>query len=159
MTTQAIIMAARSVFAIAALLGATTFGYAESEKPSNFCTGSRGDVAARPIPPALAPVVMKAFDIDRAGAASAGFYRCDGGRLLVCYVGANLPCGKANVSRSLPAADKYCRDNPNESFVPMYATGHDTIYSWRCAGKVARPGPPVESVDKRGYFSRYWKRP
>ena len=54
---------------------------------------------------------------------------------MVCTVGANLPCGKANTYCD-PSAGvvQWCRDNPDASVVPAVATGHDTIYEWRCQG-------------------------
>jgi hypothetical protein len=137
----------------------TSQALAQTGKLANYCARTASGGASRPITAALAPLVMKAFDINIEEAKAAGFYRCAEGKLLVCYVGANLPCGKANVSRRLASADKYCRENPNEASIPMYATGHDTIYSWRCDGKTARPGPPVQRVDAQGYFIDYWKQP
>ena len=59
------------------------------------------------------------------------------------FTGANLPCGKMNTARDNQGADDYCRANPDVDVVPAFATGHDTIYSYRCAG--GRPvivGPP-----------------
>jgi hypothetical protein len=85
-------------------------------------------------------------------------FRCAGRKVLLCNVGANLPCGKANRSRNLPGATAYCRENPDSDVVPAAATGHDTIYRWRCTGRKAQPGGPVETVDARGFLERYWKR-
>ena len=84
-------------------------------------------------------------------------YRCAEGRLLVCNLGANLPCGKANTSRALPAADAWCAERPGSDFIPMYVTGHDTVYRWRCDGtKAATTGKPLE-VDRRGFIVELWK--
>ncbi len=51
---------------------------------------------------------------------------------MACTVGANLNCGKADTRRDLPGATAWCRENPDSDFIPMFATGHETIYDWRC---------------------------
>ena len=65
---------------------------------------------------------------------------------MLCNEGANLPCGKANIRRSLPGATAWCKEKPNSSFIPMVATGHDTIYTWHCVNGVATPGDPVRRL-------------
>jgi hypothetical protein len=84
-------------------------------------------------------------------------YRCVEGRVLLSNLGANLPCGKANTSRDLPAADAWCAGNPGSDFIPMYVTGHDTIYRWRCVGATAAASGEPFDVDQRGFISRFWK--
>ena len=82
--------------------------------------------------------------------------RCMNGRLLACFTGANLPCGKMNTIRDNQGADEYCRANADADVVPAFATGHDTIYSYRCTG--GRPvivGPTV-ALDARGFAARLW---
>jgi hypothetical protein len=111
----------------------------------------------KPAPAELAPGIAKALDIDIDLVRSGSFYRCVSGRLLVCAVGANLPCGRANVSRAMPQADAFCRANPNSIGIPMAATGHDTIWSWRCDGTRARADEPAQPLDPQGYFAEYWK--
>ena len=69
--------------------------------------------------------------------------RCVGPQLMACWVGANLSCGKANVRRRLPGATAFCRDDPNAASIPMAATGHDTIYDWRCVNGRAVAGKAV----------------
>ena len=78
-------------------------------------------------------------------------------RLLACAVGANLNCGKANKSRSLPGAREFCRSNPDADNIPMAATGHDTIYAWRCVGRRAVATKVVVTVDAQGYDAGNWK--
>ena len=85
------------------------------------------------------------------------FVRCAGGRLLACAIGANLNCGKADTRRSLPGASEYCRAHPGADDIPMFATGHDTIYAWRCAGRRAVAGKALVSVDAHGYDAGNWK--
>ncbi len=76
---------------------------------------------------------------------------------MACWVGANLPCGKANTSKDLPAASRWCETHANSDSIPLYVTGHDSIYSWRCAEGKAEAGAPVSNIDARGFFRRYWK--
>jgi hypothetical protein len=108
------------------------------------------------VPTALEPKVAAAFGIPTE-AARLAVVRCDGATLLACSIGANLNCGKADVRRSLPGASAYCRENPASDFIPMFATGHATIYEWRCAGGRAVAGTPVLTVDPRGYVAENWK--
>jgi hypothetical protein len=75
-----------------------------------------------------------------------------------CNYGANLVCGKANVSREPAGATAFCKENPGSDSVPMAATGHDTIYSWECAGNKARISGQTLTVDPRGFIAENWKR-
>lgn len=83
-------------------------------------------------------------------------YRCMNGKVRVCFVGANLPCAKMNVSRDNPGADEYCKANPNDDVVPAVATGHDAVYSYKCQnGKAEVAGNPWK-LDKRGFAKELW---
>jgi len=124
---------------------------------AEYCR-SAANSQAMAVPDALAPAVAKAFGLDEQAVRGASYYRCAGGRLLACAVGANLPCGKADVRRRLQGADEYCRQNSGSAFIPMAVTGHDTIFTWRCAGAVAAPGRPIERLDGQGFVARTWKR-
>ncbi len=84
-------------------------------------------------------------------------FLCEGGAALVCNFGANLPCGKADTERGLPAAGQYCREHPDSPFIPMFVTGHDTVYRWRCRGTAAAAQGPVARLDDRGFIERLWK--
>jgi hypothetical protein len=85
-------------------------------------------------------------------------FRGADGHVLVCTTGANLPCGKVNVSRTSTSAAEWCRDNPDSAFVPAVATGHDTIYQWRCRSGSHEIVRQTSIVDSRGFVARYWKR-
>ena len=85
-------------------------------------------------------------------------FRCVDGTAMLCTVGANLPCGKANVSRRLPAGTAWCQQHPDSGAIPMSVTGHDTIYRWRCAGPAAEVVGVTATVDARGFVARLWKR-
>ncbi|WP_054310046.1 hypothetical protein [Mesorhizobium sp. 1M-11] len=79
-------------------------------------------------------------------------YRCMDDKVMVCFVGANLPCVKMNFSRAL----EYCRANPNTGDVPASEAGHDAAYSYRCSnGKPQVVGEPVE-LDERGFAKTLW---
>lgn len=133
---------------------------APAETPGQICQRAGTDDALRPIPASLVPDARRLFGLERMPTEQVQrgtLFRCADRRVLVCNLGANLPCGKANRSRNLPGATAFCRQNPNSDFIPMVATGHDTIYHWRCVSGTAQPGPPVEKVDARGFIARYWK--
>jgi hypothetical protein len=109
------------------------------------------------VPPGLVPAVAAAFNIDKDAAPNTAFVRCVGAKLMGCYVGANLDCGKANTRRMLPGAAAWCRQNPGAANVPMAATGHDTVYEWSCEGTRAVAGRQVMKVDRQGYIADNWK--
>jgi hypothetical protein len=121
------------------------------------CAVGAGSRAPVPVPKNLEADVARTFglpvDVVRRGA----FVRCAGNRLLACSVGANLNCGKVNTRRSLPGATEFCRANPDADNIPMFATGHDTIYAWRCAGRRAVATKAVVVVDRYGYDAANWK--
>jgi len=125
-----------------------------------LCRGGETDDAPRPIPESLVPASVRLFGLEAMPAEQvrrSTVYRCAKGRVLVCNLGANLPCDKANTSRDLPAADAWCAEHPGSDFIPMHVTGHDTVYRWRCQGaKAAAIGQPLD-VDQRGFISRLWK--
>jgi hypothetical protein len=47
--------------------------------------------------------------------------------------------------------------NPDAQIIPMAATGHDTIYAWRCAGQRELAAKVVVAVDRDGYDAGNWK--
>jgi len=122
-----------------------------------ICASGAGPRAPAPVPKALEAEVAGTFDIPVEMVRDGAYVRCAGTRLLACAVGANLNCGKANRRRSLPGASEFCRSNPNADNIPMAATGHDTIYEWRCVGRRAVPGKVVVAVDPDGYDAGNWK--
>lgn len=83
-------------------------------------------------------------------------YRCMNGKVMVCFVGANLPCAKMNTMRKNTGADAFCRDNPIADNVPAFATGHDTIYAYRCRGGQAEITGTVQQLDHRGFARSLW---
>ncbi len=132
---------------------------ARAETPLQHCRRVGVDDTLRPLPASLVPAAQRLFGLRMPAeqVQHTTYFRCANGRILVCNVGANLPCGKADTSRNSPGATAYCRENPGSDVVPKAATGHDTIFRWRCVGRAAQPSGPVEKVDSRGFFRRYWK--
>ncbi len=85
-------------------------------------------------------------------------WRCMGGKVYACNFGANLPCdSKANTSKTpTPAMLDFCKATPNSDFIPMAATGHDTIYSWRCVNDQPQVLQQIGQVDAQGYLAQIW---
>ncbi len=129
------------------------------------CAQLRNDDTLRGYDPALRPGLLKAFarlfpDAPQPPATqvlqTGASVRCMDGRLLACFVGANLPCGKMNAARDNPGADAFCRDNPAAEFVPAFATGHDTIYAYRCRSGRAEITGTTFALDRRGFAAKLW---
>jgi hypothetical protein len=146
-----------------AIVAALAFGVlqwalpASAASASAYCASDASPRVPIPVPKDLEADVARTFglpvDVVRRGA----FVRCAKGKLLACAVGANLNCGKANTRRSLPGAREFCRTNPDADNIPMAATGHDTIYAWRCVGRGAVAAKAVVAVDPDGYDAGNWK--
>jgi hypothetical protein len=119
-----------------------------------YC-GHSASTRERPLPAALQPLAGKALETDVTNVPT--YYRCSHGRLLVCTVGANLNCGKADTKKHPPAVVTFCRENPDASVVPMVVTGHDTIYSWTCVHGVPKLQEPFAAVDADGYVADNWR--
>lgn len=129
---------------------------AADESPADYCRRVGVDDEVRAAPPALEAALRRAFNVNGAEALQTSFFRCAHGRVMLCTVGANLVCDKANMSKELSGASDWCREHQNARDIPMAATGHDTIYEWRCAGTKAVAGRRVLKVD-RGFIAENWK--
>jgi hypothetical protein len=148
---------ALAVIAIAAL----SIARSHAETPSAVCARLGNDNTPRPIPPMLVPAINALFrmSMPESMAVATTVFRCADGHVLVCTTGANLPCGQANTSRSPgPGAIAWCRDHPDAAFVPAVATGHDTIFAWRCQGGAPRIVRQVHTVEAHGFITEYWKK-
>jgi hypothetical protein len=139
-------------------IGLAATGGQAAPAPQAYCAKVMNDDELRGAPHALAPAIKQLFHVTGAYAAQTTRYRCAGGKVMLCNEGANLPCGKANIRRSLPGATAWCKEKPDSASIPMVATGHDTIYTWHCANGVATPGDPVRKIDARGFFADYWRQ-
>jgi hypothetical protein len=126
-----------------------------------LCAHLVNDDRLRPLPAALVPEARGLFgfstDTPNAFIKKSTSFRCMKGKVWLCNYGANLVCGKANASRTSAGAADFCRQNPGADIVPMAATGHDTIYEWKCVGDEARISKQVETVDPRGFIAENWK--
>ncbi len=128
--------------------------------PAAYCRAAGSDDTTRPLPRSLAETTRHLLGLTASDdeIAEMGVYRCASHHVLVCVVGANLNCGKADTRRALPAADQYCRANPDARFIPMVVTGHETAFSWSCRGASAVAGKPPRPLDDRGFVASLWKR-
>lgn len=135
--------------------------FAQAQGVGARCAKVGDDDKAKPIPAALVPQARQLFGFSKetpnAVIRNGTSYRCMGGKAWLCNVGANLVCGKANASQSLPGATAFCKDNPGSDMIPMAATGHDTIYEWKCVGPTAQIVRPITKVDPRGFIADNWK--
>jgi len=85
-------------------------------------------------------------------------WRCMDGQVYACNFGANLPCdSKANTDKNpTPEMADFCKANPEVDFIPMYVTGHNTIYSWRCVKGAPELLEQIAQVDAAGYLANIW---
>jgi hypothetical protein len=149
-------MANAVTFLFAALAAAAIVPAPAAAAEPTYCP-SPAHAGPGKVPAGLTPMVAMAFQIDAATVRDAAFVRCVGGKLMACYVGANLDCFKADTRRRLPGATAWCRENPGSAGIPAAATGHDTIYDWSCQGRRAVPGKVLMTVDPQGYIAENWK--
>jgi hypothetical protein len=108
---------------------------------------------------ALAPYLHEALGLPPEASLSPQefFWRCMDGEVFVCARGANIPCdSKADRAKLNRGAAHYCRENPNAAEVPAYATGHRTVYLWKCVAGHAERGPKVGATDRRGFRTDFW---
>jgi hypothetical protein len=129
------------------------------------CARLGNDDTVRGYQPSLKAGAVKAFKMmfpgaknspDEAMLRSEAKFRCMDGKVYACFVGANLPCGKMNTSRRNPGAEEFCRTDPDADFVPMAATGHDTIFSYRCRGGKPEVAHTSYDLDQRGFAKSLW---
>lgn len=130
-----------------------------AETPAQHCRRMGTADATRPIAASLVPAAKRLFGLEAPDAAvrRTTVFRCMDGAVLICTIGANLNCGKANKGRALLSAKRYCREHGDAPFIPAFVTGHDTIYRWQCQGGEAVTGEPAEALDARGFVERLWK--
>ncbi len=87
-------------------------------------------------------------------------WRCMGGAVTACFVGANIPCrSKADASRTPSAgAVRFCAANPAAALIPAYAAGRATVFEWRCTSGAPAIVRQVLRVDAAGYATEFWHR-
>ena len=137
------------------------------ESPFAYCTrvgtddrlgGSQGAANGATLG-TLEPYLHEALGLERDASIPPNeiFWRCMDGKVYVCARGANIPCdSKADRSKTNGGAANYCRENPNAAEVPAYATGHRTVYGWKCIERHAERGPTVSATDRRGFRTDFW---
>jgi hypothetical protein len=116
---------------------------------------------ASPVPTALMPLLRTTLGLSEEAPLTpqSYYWRCMDGGVYVCAIGANRPCAsRADRTTHNTGADNYCRENLDTEFVPAYATGHNTVYEWSCAGGRAVPGKRAIKADGRGYPAEFWYR-
>ena len=138
---------------------------AENADMAARCAQVRNDDTVRPYDPSQRAGLIRAYARLFPGAPTpppeaqlknGAHIRCMNGQLFACFTGANLPCGKMNKARDNHGADEYCRANADADVVPAFATGHDTIYSYRCAGERSVIVEPTLTLDARGFAASLW---
>jgi hypothetical protein len=85
-------------------------------------------------------------------------WRCMGGEVYACFVGANLPCeAKANTDQT-PTQDEvdFCKQNPDSEVIPAVVTGRETVYEWRCRNSAPEIVKQVFQPDAQGFVSEIW---
>ena len=135
---------------------------ARAQDVQAYCATVGDDDQLRPVPARLVPDARRLFGLSRdtpsALVRKSTSVRCMSGKVWLCNYGANLICGKANASRVSAGAAEFCKQNPGSDSVPMVATGHDTIYEWKCVGKDPHIVGQIEKIDSRGFIAGNWKR-
>jgi hypothetical protein len=86
------------------------------------------------------------------------FWRCMGGQVYACTVGANLPCQeRADTSRRpTEGMTNFCQDHPHAEVIPAVATGRATVYEWKCANGEPAIVRQVAQPDAQGFLSHIW---
>jgi hypothetical protein len=131
-----------------------------STDPIGYCKAAGTRDSVRSLPRTLRSAAAAALGLPPGAAGSEGyFWRCMDGAVYVCAVGANIPCqSKADAAQRNSGAEAFCKQNPDAESVPAYATGHRTIYGWRCLSGAAVHGKPVMRLDRRGFQADFWHR-
>jgi hypothetical protein len=129
------------------------------ENPFQYCRRVGTDDDPGDVPASLAPAFAQVFGTTMTPTEIKhnSSFRCYSGKVMGCMVGANLNCGKAETSKTSRGGDEWCRSHPNDVMIPMAATGHATIFSWRCSGDRAVPAKVISRVDARGFEVINWK--
>jgi len=157
----------RSPVCLAVLTALDAFGcaagHAQAPLSAAYCAKIGDDDMLRAPPPGMQAELRRAYarllgggTPDDAFLQSNAQTRCMGGKLLACFVGANLPCGKIDTTRDNPGAANWCREHPGDKVIPLAATGHGTLYSYACDGPHARVTGTVWSLDQRGFATKLW---
>jgi hypothetical protein len=154
-----ILLSMACIVALASVVAVPDEAAAEADGPAGVCKPGVTNDSLMPLPPELVARARQVFELHMPDdlIQRTTVYRCMEGRTLLCTAGANLACGKADTGRSAPGVADWCRDHADADNVPMFVTGHDTIYGWRCSGETPVIAATVATLDARGFLSRNWK--
>jgi hypothetical protein len=114
------------------------------------------------MPEVIVKGLMKAFnappDAPLEFFARGSFWRCMGGKVYACSVGANIPCESKADTRTTPneGMTNWCSANPDTDGIPAAAAGRETVYEWNCKGGQPQIVRQVLSPDARGFISAFW---
>jgi hypothetical protein len=142
------------------LLAATQGAWAQTA-PAEYCRQIGTDDALRAVPLSLVPTVVGLFHLKAMPVkqvARSTYFRCADRHILLCTIGANLHCGKAETRRDLPGVKAWCVEHAGSQNIPAYVTGHATIYQWHCDGLRPVASRSALSVDPRGFIAQNWKK-
>ena len=134
---------------------------ASAQDVQAYCAKVGDDDRVQPVPDSLIQIARRIFEFSaetpNSYVQASTSVRCMNGVVWLCSYGANLICEKADVSRNSHGAEQFCKQNPNSIGVPMSATGHATIYEWKCVGQEARISRQSTAIDNRGFIADNWK--
>ncbi len=85
-------------------------------------------------------------------------WRCMGGQVYACSLGANIPCDEKADTNKTPtvAMNDYCKVNASSDFIPAVVTGHATVYEWKCTSGNPAIVKQLTQPDARGFLSTFW---
>lgn len=115
-----------------------------------------------PVPEAVAQGLKRAFGAPAEAPLNVFIrgtsWRCMGGEVYACNVGANLPCSeKADMSLTpRPEMLQWCQENPNAEVIPAFASGRATVYAWKCLNGTPTIVRQVAEPDAQGFLSHIW---
>ncbi|MCK9486683.1 MAG: hypothetical protein M0R73_08275 [Dehalococcoidia bacterium] len=145
----------------------TATAAAEYESPFAYCgqTGSVDNPGAPYVGPEHPPEVFRVLadlmglpsDAPERTVTPEFEWRCMDGFVYACTYGANLPCGKADLS-SRPTREmvEFCSRELDGTPLPGSLVGHQTIYGWLCRGDTPATTHQKYQVDARGFVVSFW---
>lgn len=142
--------------------GASAGATPVASEAAQACAKMGNDDTVRPYSTAMHDAFANAFTDSKGPPVDAdlktGVYRCMDARLVACLVGANLPCFKMDTARHNTGADAFCQNNKDNDAVPLVASGHASIYAYKCVGTRAEIADTMYKLDERGFARDLWKR-
>ncbi|MGI3776558.1 MAG: hypothetical protein ACRYGC_04605 [Janthinobacterium lividum] len=146
------------------LTGVATAGVAQADEavtdrsPAAYCAKAGTDDSSHQLPHDMVDTAEQAFGLKLPAEQGerAVIWRCDGGKVLGCFFGANVPCGQMDRSTELPQVSDWCQDHPGAG-VPQAVMGRDTLWRWSCDGSKAVRGNAAWTLDHRGFVQGLWR--